>query len=80
MLDQYIQIGQHDLTYHLDSAIGHLSKEYVSTWTASVDTVHVTMFPLRCVCVYIKHVMETGIRNYFVKPRRNCVEFCVYNI
>jgi len=32
-----------------------MSKEHVSTWTHSVYTVHVTMFPRGSACVYIVH-------------------------
>ena len=51
-----------------------MSNEHVSTWTASVYTVNVTMFPRGSACVYIVHVAfmiyETGIRNNFAKTRR----------
>ena len=33
-----------------------MSNEHVSTWVASVYTVHVTMFPCGSACVYIVHV------------------------
>jgi len=35
------------------------------TWTASVYTIHVTMFPRGSVCVYIIHAIKTNIHNYF---------------
>ena len=62
--------GQHVLTHH----------EHVSTWTASVYTVHVKMFPRGSDCVYIVHVVHTIIRNYLAKPRRSCFEFHVYSL
>ena len=57
-----------------------MSNKQVSVWTASVYTVHVTMFPRGSACVYIVHVVETSIRNYFAKPRRSCFEFRVYSL
>ena len=57
-----------------------MSNEHVFTWTASVYTVHVTMFPGGSTCVYIVNVVKTSIRNYFAKPRRSCFEFCVYSL
>ena len=39
-----------------------ISNEHVSTWTASVYTVHVTMFLCGSACVYI-YVVKTSIRN-----------------
>ena len=56
-----------------------MSNEHVSTWTASVYTVHVAMFPRGSACVYIAHVAKTNIRNYFAKPRQlfriRCLQF-----
>ena len=31
-------------------------------------------------CIYIVHVVKTGIRNHFAKPRRSCFEFRVYSL
>ena len=50
-----------------------MSKEHVSTWTASVYTVQVTMFPRGFVCVYIVHVVKPTICNY-------CSQRCGYVI
>ena len=52
----------------------------MSTWMASDYTVRVAMFPRGSACVYIVHVVKTGIRNYFAKPRRSCFEFRVYGL
>ena len=46
----------------------------MSTWTAFIYTVHVTLFPRGSACVYIENVVKTSIRNYFAKPRRGCFE------
>ena len=60
------------LTHQVGSAAGHfqpISNEHVSTWTASVYTVHVIMFPRASACVCIVHVMK-----------RSCFEFHVYTL
>ena len=60
----------HVLTHQVDSTRGHfrpMSNEHVSTWTASVYTVHVIMFPRSSACAYAVHVMKTS-----------CFEFRVY--
>ena len=50
----------------MGSARGHfrpMSNEHVSTWTASVHTVNVTVLPHCCsACVYIVH----GVKKVFV--------------
>ena len=75
--------GQHVLTHQVGSTTGlfrPMSNEHVSMWTASVYTVHVTMFPRGSACVYIVHVVKTSIRNYFANPTNSCFEFRVYGL
>ena len=53
----------------------------MSTWTASVYTLHVTMFPRGSVCVHIVHVVKTSIRNFFGKSlKRKYVSFGKFNV
>ena len=40
-----------------------MSNEHVSTWTASVYTIHATMYPRGSACVYIVHVLDRGHQN-----------------
>ena len=49
----------------------------MSTWIASVYTVHVIMFLRGSARVYIVHVVNISIGNYFAKLRRtpSCFEF-----
>ena len=43
----------------------------MSTWIASVYTVHVIMFLRGSASVYIVYVVNISICNYFAKPRRS---------
>ena len=54
----------------------------MSTWIASVYTVHVIMFLRGSASVYIVHVVNISIGNYFAKPRRrrSCFEFRAYSL
>ena len=72
------------LTYWLTTQVERqgvlrpMSYDHVSTWLASVCTVHVIMFPRGSASVYTVHVVK--ISNYFAKPRCSCFEFRVYNL
>ena len=57
-----------------------MSNDHVSTWIASVYTVHVIMFLRDSASVYIVHVVNISIGNYFAKPRRSCFEFRAFSL
>jgi len=58
-----------------------MSKEHVSTWTATVYMVHVTRFPRGSVYAYIVYVVITNIEYYFAKTRRGCVRLpCLQSV
>ena len=49
--------------------------QYVSTWTATIYTVHGARFPRGSACVYTVHVVKTSIGNNFTKTRQlNCYD------
>ena len=50
--------------------------EHVSTWTASVYTVHVAMFPRGSACVYIVHMVDRG-HQIVVRLTKNMVDLIV---
>jgi len=57
--------------------------EHVSTWTASVYKVDMTMSPRGSACVYTVYVEKTNrpsIGNYFDKTRRSCFELRGYSL
>ena len=52
----------------------------MSTWIASVYTIHVIMFPRGSASVYIVYVVNISIGNYFAQCGRSCFEFYAYSL
>ena len=71
-----------DLEYSLfwSGIFRPVSNKHVSTWTASVYTVQVTLLLYGSACFYTVHVVKTSMWNYFAKTRRSCFEFRVYRL